>query len=193
MRRYERALFFVLAVACVGLSTKAGWIEAKAWLAQVLIAQAWQQTLAEGAVRRPWPWADTWPVAALETPQGQRLYVLESASGEALAFGPGRIPAGGAMDAGLMIAGHRDTHFRFLKTLRTGEALRVQRVDGQWREFSVDAMRVVDSRREALLPVNNASQLVLVSCYPFDAARAGGPLRYVVSARQYTGGAEDAI
>lgn len=193
MRRYERALFFVLAAACGALSVRAGWIEAKAWLAQVLIAQAWQHTLEEGGERRPWVWADTWPVAVLETPQGRRLYVLENASGEALAFGPGRMLEGGPNHTGLMIAGHRDTHFRFLATLRPGAVLRVQRVDGLWREYSVDTLRVVDSRKEALFPVTSASEMVLVSCYPFDAVRGGGPLRYVVTARQYIRGAEDAI
>ena len=44
---------------------QAGWIEAKAWLAVGLIESAWQATLANGSPTRPWPWADTWPVAKL--------------------------------------------------------------------------------------------------------------------------------
>ena len=54
------------------------WIQAKAWLAQVLIAQAWQRVLAGEVHAKPWPWADTWPVARLSVPSlGIERYVLE--------------------------------------------------------------------------------------------------------------------
>src|SRR6478609_5123012 len=69
------------------------WIAAKARLAQHLIEQAWQQTLGEpGHAHKPWSWADTWPVLHLQTLQRDGWhdsYVLQSASGESLAFGPG--------------------------------------------------------------------------------------------------------
>lgn len=52
------------------------WIPAKAVLAQVLLQYAWTQTVDAGgpngtdpaAIHRPWPWADTWPVARLRAP-----------------------------------------------------------------------------------------------------------------------------
>ena len=54
------------------------WIPVKAALAQVLLEQAWRRTLAGEVRARPWPWADTWPVAALEV-GGERLIVLADA------------------------------------------------------------------------------------------------------------------
>ncbi len=153
------------------------WILAKAELAQVLIARAWR---AEGAAK-PWPWADTWPVLRLQAPKpGVDLYVLEGGQGNALAFGPGRVPQVGAKNSPLLIAGHRDTHFRFLRDLQAGDALRTRSKQGSWQRWQVDSVAIVDSRQQALDPAG--AGLLLVTCYPFDALRAGGPLRYVVRA-----------
>ena len=41
-------------------------IHGKAWLAQRLLDRAWAATLAGGHEVKPWPWADTWPVARLQ-------------------------------------------------------------------------------------------------------------------------------
>ncbi|MEQ8800451.1 MAG: hypothetical protein RLP45_00275, partial [Haliea sp.] len=46
----------------------AGWIHVKAMLAQHLLARAWLESAATGVAQKPWPWADTWPVAVLRVP-----------------------------------------------------------------------------------------------------------------------------
>src|SRR5688572_1545522 len=52
------------------------YIHLKARLAQYLIADAWRKTLTGARAVKPWPWADTWPVARLEAPvAGTPLYV----------------------------------------------------------------------------------------------------------------------
>ncbi|WP_297767927.1 class GN sortase [uncultured Alcanivorax sp.] len=185
MARYERGLLVLSLVALLGLAGWASWLDGKAWLAQHLIAHAWQTTLDQGAPQRPWPWADTWPVARLTTPAGKNLYVLESTSGEALAFGPGRLAGGIGSDQALTLAGHRDTHFAFLETLNTGEALTVQFTDGSRHQFQVAAQQVINSQKQPLhIPLDD-QQLLLITCYPFDAITPGGPLRYVVAAHTY--------
>ena len=151
MRRLETLLMMGVGLTLLTVVARASWIEAKAWLAQVLIERAWQQTLARGEPVRPWPWADTWPVAPLVTPKGETLYVLESASGQALAFGPGRVPVQDPTANGLLIAGHQDTHFRFLQDVAPGEQLLLQNPDGKLRSYEVSGMRVVDARLEAPL------------------------------------------
>ena len=68
-------------------------IYGKAWLAQLLLEDAWRRTEvgASGPVR-PWPWADTWPVARLEVPRlGIDEIVLAGGSGRTLAFAPGHV------------------------------------------------------------------------------------------------------
>lgn len=175
------------------------WIPFKALLAQELLELAWAESQARQQQTRPWPWADTWPVARLTLPDtGQSLIVLDGAHGESLAFGPGQVLGNGDQAGPMVIAGHRDTHFRGLQHLETGSRLRVQGRDGTWRSFRVDRIRVVDSRHEqidtASLP---GDSLLLVTCYPFNGLENNGPLRYVVEARaesvQAAGSGGDAV
>jgi len=182
MARLERKLLTLSLVALLGLAGWASWLDGKAWLAQHLIAHAWQTTLDQGAPQRPWPWADTWPVARLTTPAGATRYVLESTSGEALAFGPGRLAGGIASDQALTLAGHRDTHFAFLETLSTDDTLVVQLADGSKHEFQITGQQVINSQQHPLHIPRSNQQLILITCYPFDAIAPGGPLRYIVNA-----------
>ncbi len=171
-------------------------IQVKAWLAPPLIERAWHRSVAAGGQPvRPWPWADTWPVARLHAPgQGVERLVLAGDSGNALAFGPGYSLASAPLGSeGLaVIGGHRDTHFAFLRRLRDGELLRLQLPDGQWRDYRVTDSRVADVRHESLALSPGAERLLLVTCYPFDALRPGGPLRYVVEAHPAPAGAASA-
>lgn len=161
------------------------YIHCKAWLAQQLIALAWERTLAGERHVRPWPWADTWPVARLRTEDmSVDLYVLADASGRSLAFGPGHVHGTAAIgtSGNTMIAGHRDTHFQFLRTLPVGARLILQSEDGSdWRYEIVDG-KIFDTRREHLAMRSNSSTLTLLTCYPFDALIPGGPLRYAAIA-----------
>jgi sortase A len=161
------------------------WIYAKALVAQVLLRSAWAEARAGQVQPRPWPWADTWPVARLRSPaHGVDLIVLEGATGSTTAFGPGHIlgtaPPGAAGNVGL--AAHRDTHFSFLERVQLGEQLWLDLPDGRRRRYEIAALSVVhqtDTR-----PLGGATDgLTLVTCFPFHAATPGGPWRYVVQAR----------
>jgi sortase A len=161
------------------------WIHAKAALAQVLIKQAWAEAQDGRGPARPWPWADTTPVARLEVPAlGVDQIVLAGASGRTLAFGPGHMdgtPLPGAPGLSV-ISAHRDTHFSFLHDLKPGQAIVVIDTARQAHRFRVTEARVVDSAKAALVVEGDAPRLALVTCYPFDAIRPGGPLRYIVFA-----------
>jgi sortase A len=161
------------------------WIQAKAWMAQGLIAQAWSRTLKGEAQAKPWPWADTWPVARLTVPRlGLERYVLAGANGSALAFGPGH--AGGSVRPGepgnSVIGGHRDTHLAFLRELRPGDLLVVERPDGARLTYRVRWAEVLDQRDVWVAKQEGPTRLTLVTCYPFEALAAGGSQRYVLLA-----------
>lgn len=162
----------------------AGWLQAKAWLAQYLIEDAWSRTLAGERKVQPWPWADTWPVARLTTPDGNRLYVLEGLTGHALAFGPARLSTSRtAGQAGSMvIAGHKDSHFRFLQHLERDQVLQVQTRDGRQYHYRVTNLRVADSRTQRIPMHSRRDELILITCYPFGPGRHDSPLRHVVTA-----------
>ncbi|MBE7423646.1 MAG: class GN sortase [Zoogloeaceae bacterium] len=177
-------LAFVVALWQLGQGT---YIQAKAWLAQVLIKQAWTRTLEGEAQARPWPWADTWPVARLTVPgRDIERYVLAGANGRSIAFGPGHVfgtPLPG--EAGNSVVGaHRDTHFAFLRDVKPGEEIIVQKSVSVIRRYRVSGAVVVDkSETRVLAQPPGETRLTLITCYPFDALRAGGPLRYVVTAK----------
>ncbi|MEW8028092.1 MAG: class GN sortase [Candidatus Thiodiazotropha sp.] len=159
------------------------WIEAKAWLAEGLIAAAWDVTDSHDDSIPPWPWADTWPVAHLEVPRlGVKRYILAGVSGRTLAFGPGwamRTARPGNPGASL-IAGHRDTHFHFLKELRHGDRLFVDTPGEGKVIYRVAATAIVHQQEKWLLSEQGSRGLLLVTCYPFDALLPGGELRYLV-------------
>ncbi|KGE04601.1 LPXTG-site transpeptidase family protein [Pseudohaliea rubra DSM 19751] len=165
----------------------AGVIHGKALLAQWLIARAWAQQ-PDAARPRPWPWADTWPVARLSIPSlGETQYVLYGTNGQALAFGPGLDPTGAAPgEPGVvLLAGHRDTHFAWLAAVTPGDRLLLTVRGGSTRTYEVVRQRVLDSRAGPLR-ASLEDGLVLVTCFPFDAVAVGGPLRYVVEAAALT-------
>jgi sortase A len=183
--RTLRTLAVALAAVGVWQLGHGAWIYAKAGLAQVLLQRAWARTLAGEADARPWPWADTWPVARLRVPaHGVDLIVLDGVSGRTLAFGPGHAtgsPSPGQAGTAI-VTGHRDTHFRFLARLRRGDEVIVDTPGRPPAHFRVRETAVVDSRKAVIRSAADAAALVLVTCYPFDAVRPGGPLRYVVAA-----------
>lgn len=176
-----------LALALIGSLQfgQGAWIQAKAWLAQILIAQAWQRTLAGEREAKPWPWADTWPVARLSVPSlGIERYVLAGANGSAIAFGPGHLsgtPSPGE-SGNSVIGGHRDTHLAFLRHVKPGATLVVERADATRVTYVVSDALVLDKRDVWVTKQEGPRRLTLVTCFPFDALRAGGPQRYVVFA-----------
>lgn len=176
-----------LALLVLGLLSlgQGGYIYAKAALAQVLLRQAWSATRDGSEQARPWPWADTWPVARLLSPRHEvDLIVLEGATGNSTAFAPGHVQGSAAPGAAgnVALAAHRDTHFRFLERVQRGEELLLELPDGSVRRYQVETLSVVDERDTRLLETPG-NWLTLVTCYPFDAIVPGGPLRYVVQAR----------
>jgi sortase A len=159
------------------------WIPVKAELAQHLLERSWLRTLAGEPDAKPWPWADTRAVAILEVPRlGLREIVLEGSSGRNLAFGPTLVNTSQLDEsADRILSGHRDTHFSFLKELQTGDLLRLHTTT-QTRDYRVSWLEAVDSRQQQLVIDKNIERLTLLTCYPFDAATSGGPLRWVVTA-----------
>ena len=163
------------------------YIPAKAWLGQELMQRAWLRASAGEDRAAPWPWADTWPVARLSAKSHDvDLIVLAGGSGRTLAFGPGHLSASAlpGETGNMVIAGHRDTHFAFLRDLEPGHRLTIESFSGATTEYEVIGLNVVDSRKGSLLLDTDDAVLTLVTCYPFDAVDPGGPLRYVVTARR---------
>lgn len=169
---------FLLADGC--------WIRAKAVLAQLFLKHAWQETMTTGTINRPWPWADTWPVARLEVPRlGVDLIVLEGESGEVLAFGPGHLSASSSPGTGghTILAGHRDTSFSFLRDLRQDDLLLLHTVKGELERYLVSETLVQDAG-DLYFDETESAVLTLLTCYPFDGLVSNTQLRFVVFANR---------
>lgn len=171
-------------LAAIVLAGHALWMPAKAALAQQLLASSWESSRLDGSPHRPWPWADTHPVARLEQARlGISQVVLAGDSGRPLAFGPGwaESSARPGSDTGTtIISGHRDTHFAWLRDLRPGESVRLETLQGP-RDYVVVHREVVDSRTHRIATHDEGGRLLLVTCWPFDATAARGPLRHVTT------------
>jgi sortase A len=186
-RRGIMAIALLLGLAACWELSHGAYIRTKAALAQTLISRAWARTGQTGQPVAPWPWADTWPLARLDIPgEDLQLFVLAGASGRTLAFGPGHVD-GTAMpgeSGNVVISGHRDTHFRFVRRLTVGSRLALRTRDGTSRDYEVQTMEIVDRGDTRVLQSAGEDRLTLITCYPFDAVVPGGPLRYVVVARR---------
>ena len=182
------ARWLVACLLCLGFWQlgSGAYIPAKAWLAQELMLRAWRQ--AGSGVHRPtpWPWADTYPVLRLTSKARDiDLIVLAGGSGRTLAFAPGHLSASALPGerGNTVVAGHRDTHFRFLGDIEKGELLNVESASGRKHVYQVLGADIVDSRKGGLILDTDAAMLTLVTCYPFEARESGSPLRYIVTAK----------
>ena len=160
------------------------WIFAKAQLAQVLLERAFTQTILTGKPVKAWNWADTYPVARIKIGRiNAEAIVLQGSSGEAMAFGPALVnetSRPGTRGTSVMAA-HRDTHFSFLKNVKVGDLIEVERDDGLSFTYRAINMRVVDWNKSGIDAHASGFNLVLATCYPFGAI-THGPQRYIVEA-----------
>lgn len=165
----------------------AGWIHAKAHLAQHLIASAWAQARDGGPSRRPWPWADMRPIARLIVPAlGVDLVVLDDTSPRSLAFGPAHVSgtASPGVSGNTVIIAHRDTHFAFLRRIALGDEIDVEAAHGAIARYRVREVTIVGKGETRVMDEADAPQLTLITCFPFDAVQPGTALRFVVIAER---------
>ncbi len=184
--RWVLALAFACVLVALWHGGQAARVHAKAVLGQALLMRAWDESRTAGSAVKPWPWADTYPVARLRAPgHDVDLLVLAGANGRTLAWGPGHLEGSAAPGTRgtAVVTGHRDTHFAFLRDLAPGDALVVEAADGSAHRYRVERAFVAHRSALALPADERATTLALVTCYPFDAIDPGTPLRYAVVAR----------
>jgi len=163
-------------------------VPAKAVAAQILLERAFDRSVAIRHPVKPWPWADMAPVARIRVPRlGIDRIVLDTGSGQAMAFGPTLLPGGARLGRPgvTVIAAHRDTHFRFLRDVHVGDIIEMEGLDGIRHRYRIEDSEVVRWDHFAIARDTSVNELALSTCYPFDAVRHG-PLRLVVHASPMT-------
>jgi len=155
----------------------------------VLLARSWQEVTSvwprDG--NKPWPWADFYPVAKLTFARfNLSQIVLNTDSGQALAFGPGLTLANEKVKNGLtVISGHNDSHFSLLEKLEIGDEIHLSTRKLSSQIFRVEIIEVIDIRQTKLYINTNRENnqgLILVTCYPLSSLTSTGPYRLVVQA-----------
>jgi sortase A len=178
----------ILVLAALGISFFAygAYIPAKAVLAQYLINDAWNDTIRSGKSQKPWKWADMHPVMKLSSEKHkQELIVLSGDKGNSLAFAPGHnlysyMPNQGGTT---VISAHRDTHFEFLQDVSISDVFELTDRNNKTSRYMVSDINIIDSTKQDISIHSNQDELKLITCFPFDAVIARGPLRYVITAQ----------
>lgn len=189
-RKLLRILSVIVLTVSLSSGIQSAWIYSKAFIAQILLDQAWHKSLNDKLPNKPWSWADIETVARLDIPSlNKSLIVLNDSSGEAMAFGPG--VAGGNLlqsrNSTIAIGGHRDTHLAFLEHLPIGAILNLENVNGEFIRYELVDKVVVNSHTQQLEIAQDSPGLVLITCFPFKASQTGGPLRMIARARKIPG------
>jgi sortase A len=124
-------------------------------------------------------------VGRLEIPRlGMAVIVEEGVEEATLRRAAGHLP-GTALpgeEGNVVVAGHRDTLFRPLRDVRTGDLIRFVTPDGVF-EYEVTAAQVVEATQVEVLEPRAAREITLVTCYPFGFV-GPAPQRYVVRAER---------
>ena len=162
------------------------YIYMKAQLAQHLLNNAWNKTVDSKNNIKPWPWADTYPIARLTFEKFKKeLIVLAGGTGHTMAFGPGHVSATPlpGYNGNSVIAGHRDTHFKLLKDIKLGDKIKLQTKNTNLK-YTVTDIFIVDQGQTQIMKNFGIEALTLITCYPFNSLQSSSRLRYVVQAQK---------
>jgi LPXTG-site transpeptidase (sortase) family protein len=122
---------------------------------------------------------------------GLQAVVLEGATRHSLLLGPAHM-AGTAIPGTLgnaVIAGHRDTFFRRIHSLRYGDDIYIRRSGKRFR-YLVVRKKVVEASNLSVLGATRDGELTLITCYPTHVI-GPAPRRLIVVARMISGGQKE--
>jgi sortase A len=126
-------------------------------------------------------------IGRLEIPRIEvSVIVLEGTDSSVLDVAAGHIPgtAVPGVRGNIVVAAHRDTFFRALRTIQPRDRVSFRTPDALF-EYSVESTEVVDPTNIEVLHQTTDSELTLVTCYPFTYI-GQAPKRFIVHARPLT-------
>lgn len=185
-RKYLGWLTICIGILCLA---KSAYVPTKGMIAEILMERAWVQSQKQGMAVLPWSWMDAKPLARLSVPRlDENEILLDVSTGQALAFAPSHMqqtPRPGQPGVSV-IAAHKNTHFAFLKHIKTEDIIEIENIDRSVMTFKVTNTEIVDKNNSGISWDNQdtSAKIALVTCYPFSALSYGGPLRYVVYAEK---------
>lgn len=113
-----------------------------------------------------------------------RAIVREGVGQDTLGLAVGHIPgtAFPGEDGNVAVAGHRDTLFRGLRSIRQDDLIQFETLNGSY-QYQVSSVQIAKPEDVSVLRPDQFSVLTLVTCYPFNYV-GSAPDRFIVKARQ---------
>ena len=112
---------------------KTSFMPIKAIIGQHYLEVAWQDSLKNDKLSKPWKSAEFYMIGELTIPKLKiSRVILNSVSGEALAWSIGHVNnVGSSSSRGpIILAGHRDSHTQFMPKLNIGDKIELVMSDG---------------------------------------------------------------
>lgn len=148
-----------------------------------------RQTEAPAASRpsvvNPQPVLDGAPVARFEIPRlNLDTVLIEGVTDTDLRHAIGHIPgtAFPGRSGNVGVAGHRDTFFRPLRNIRSGDLITLTTTTATY-QYQVESTEVVAPERSDVLNPTKEPHLTLVTCFPFYYV-GSAPKRFIIHARE---------
>lgn len=170
-------LFGVICLAYVGAS-----------FAQSRLAQTWAAYVFDhcppGNAAITEPVSGQW-LGRLEIPRlNVSAMVREGDDDSTLRIAVGHLPGTAlpGQPGTIALAGHRDTFFRALRSIRSNDLIRLQTQFRRY-EYVVEEIKIVSPKQTEVLRSNSDSMLSLITCYPFNYV-GSAPQRFVVRAKE---------
>jgi len=115
---------------------------------------------------------------------GLKVIVVQGDSSKILQRAVGHLPETALPGewGNVVLAGHRDSFFRPLRNIQSGDAITLKTSDGDLR-YEVESTSVVSPNDVRALEPSSERMLTLITCFPFYYA-GPAPNRFIVRARQ---------
>jgi len=177
------ALGFCLVFGGVLGIAKASLMSIKAFIGQHYLEVAWQESLSTNKLSKPWRSADFYMIGELKVPRlNISRVILNSVSGEAMAWGIGRVNniKSKSSSGPVILAGHRDSHMKFMYELNVGEKIELIMSDGLIKTYIISKTGIINKPElEISESINKKNSLILTTCWPLKSSQQGRQ-RYII-------------
>ncbi|MDA9302237.1 class D sortase [Amylibacter sp.] len=178
--------FCLVIVGLVGI-TKASIMPIKAIIGQQYLEVAWKESLRANKLSKPWKSADFYMIGKLTVPKLKiSRVILNSSTGEAMAWGIGRVDNAQSSSKGgpIILAGHRDSHMQFMSKLNVGDKVELMMSNRVLKTFIISKTDITKKPELAVSALNTKNEiLILTTCWPFNSQKPGSE-RYIVTAEK---------
>ena len=176
----------LVVIGLIGIA-KASMQPIKAIIWQHYLEVAWKESLKANKLSRPWRSADFYMIGELTVPKlNISRVILNNASGEAMAWGIGRVNSVqfSKNREPIILAGHRDSHMQFMSKLNVGDKVELIMSDRILKTFIISKTDVTKKPELAISALNTDNEiLILTTCWPFNSQKPGTE-RYIVTAEK---------